>query len=69
MRTKVWKRVAVVLVGGAVLQLGAIGSGGCINALMMAIPVGMGFSLGADLSQSLGLGSLLPGLGGDTTTQ
>jgi hypothetical protein len=62
MQRKVWKRALVALCVGTVCQFG-IGGGACINALAQTIPIGMGFTLGADITESLGLGSLLPGIG------
>ncbi len=59
MRRKVWKRALVALCVGTVCQFDL----GCLSAVLNYVPVGIGFSLGADLSQSLGLGSLLGGIG------
>ncbi len=62
MHRKTLKRALFALVAGSTVF--GIGIGGCLNAALTAIPIGAGFTLGADLSQSLGLGSLLPALGG-----
>ncbi len=61
MHKKTWKRALFALVSGTTF----ISLGSCLQAALTAIPIGAGFTLGADLSQSLGLGSLLPALGGN----
>ena len=60
MHRKSWKRALFAMVAGTTF----ISFSGCLQAAITAIPVGAGFTLGADISQSLGLGSLLPALGG-----
>ena len=62
MSKRTWKRALFALVSGTTFL--SFGIGGCLQAALTAIPIGAGFTLGADLSQSLGLGSLLPALGG-----
>ena len=62
MHKKTWKRGLFALLAGSTVF--GIGISGCLNAGLAAIPVGAGFTLGASISQNLGLGSLLPGLGG-----
>ena len=62
MHKRTLKRALFALVAGTTFL--SLGIGGCLQAALAAIPIGAGFTLGADLSQSLGLGSLLPALGG-----
>jgi hypothetical protein len=59
MKRKLRKRALLALCVGTVCQF----SGACLTEWLNYIPVGMGFTLGADLTESLGLGSLLPGIG------
>ena len=63
MHKKTWKRALFALVAGTTF-ISSIGLSGCLNAALTAIPVGAGFTLGASISQNLGLGGALGGLGG-----
>ena len=59
MHKRTWKRALFALAAGTTLF--GIGIGGCLQAALTAIPIGAGFTIGADLAGNLGLGG---GLGG-----
>lgn len=62
MHKKTWKRALFALVAGTTFL--SFGLGGCLQAALTAVPIGAGFTLGAEISQSLGLGGIIGGIGG-----
>ncbi len=59
MHKRTWKRALFALVAGTTFL--SFGLGGCLQAALAAVPIGAGFTIGADLAGNLGLGG---GLGG-----
>lgn len=62
MHKRTWKRALFALVAGTTFL--SLGIGGCLQAALAAIPIGAGFTIGADLAGNLaggGLGGILGG--------
>ncbi len=62
MRKKTLRRALFAMVAGTAFL--SFGIGGCLNAALTAIPIGAGFTIGADLAGNVSLGGLGGLLGG-----